>query len=466
MDTNVTQTKMKLRTKIVRVLIPVFIIFLFILFSSALKGLKKTPEIKKRSTPILAVMATPAISDTVQLSVTVQGETSPRTEIDLVPEVAGKIIYVSPKFLSGGLFAKGDVLYRVEDADYQVAITRANAAIARAQQVLIREQAEGDIARQDWEDLGQGQASDLTLRKPQLLEAQANLQSMQADLENAQIRLARTEVKAPFNGRVREKLVDLGQYVNPGSKLGRIFATDIAEISLALSDADLSKLDIPIAYVAKSRETAPKVRLSTIIGGQERVWRGRIMRTAATYDTQTRSLFAIAEVVDPYGKGATKDGYPIAPGLFVDAQITGKTLENVIIIPRDGLRPENKVYVVDADGIAHSRDAQVLDTDPSRAVLRSGVKAGEYVILSPLEKSQISLKFKALDVNDPNTVLVEPKKEKKKKEDGIILSKKELRQKHMEEKIALKKKQKAEVQKTKRQKTKDNKSVKVKGAEQ
>ena len=464
MNTNVTQTKMKLRTKIVRVLIPVFIIFLFILFSSALKGLKKTPEIKKRSTPILAVMATPAVSDTVQLSVTVQGETRPRTEIDLVPEVAGKVVYVSPKFLSGGLFAKGDVLYRIEDADYQVAITRANAAIARAQQVLIREQAEGDIARQDWDDLGQGQASDLTLRKPQLLEAQANLQSMQADLENAQIRLTRTEVKAPFNGRVREKLVDLGQYVNPGSKLGRIFSTDIAEINLALSDADLSKLDIPIAYVATSRKTAPKVRLSTIIGGQERVWQGHIMRTAATYDTQTRSLFAIAEVVDPYGKGATKDGYPIAPGLFVDAQITGKTLDNVIIIPRDGLRPENKVYVVDSDGIAHSRDAQVLDTDPSRAVLRSGVSAGEYVILSPLEKSQISLKFKALDVNNPNTVLVEPKVEKRKEDP--VLSKKELREKHMKEKIALKKKQRAEVQKTKRQKTKDNKSVKVKGAEQ
>ncbi len=466
MNTNVTQTKMKLRTKIVRILVPVFIIFLFILFSSALKGLKKEPEIKKRTTPILAVMATPAVSDAVQLSVTVQGETSPRTEIDLVPEVAGKVVYVSPKFLSGGLFAKGDVLYRIEDADYQVAITRANAAIARAQQVLIREQAEGDIARQDWDDLGQGQASDLTLRKPQLLEAQANLQSMQADLENAQIRLTRTEVKAPFNGRVREKLVDLGQYVNPGSKLGRIFSTDIAEVSLALSDADLSKLDIPIAYVAKSRNTAPKVRLSTIIGGQERVWQGRIMRTAATYDTQTRSLFAIAEVVDPYGKGSTKDGYPIAPGLFVDAQITGKTLENVIVIPRDGLRPENKIYIVDTDGIAHSRDAQVLDTDPNRAVLRSGVKVGEYVILSPLEKSQISLKFKALDVNDPNTVLVEPKVEKRKEDP--ILSKKELRQKHMKEKIALKKKQRTEVQKAKRQRAeaKGKKSANTKGAKQ
>ena len=310
-----------------RILIPIAIIMVFMIFTSILKGMKKAPEIKKRTNPVLAVLSTPAVSDTVQLTVTVQGETRPRTEIDLVPEVAGKIVYVSPKFLTGGLFKRGDVLYRIEDSDYKVSIIKANAAIARAQQVLIREQAEGDIALQDWQDLGQGQASDLTLRKPQLLEAQASLGSAQADLENAQLRLQRTEVKAPFDGRVREKQADLGQYINPGSKLGRIFSTDIAEVRLALSDADLSRLNIPIAYVATSKAGAPKVRLSTIIGGKLREWDGHIMRTASTYDTQTRSLFAIAEVVDPYGKGAAAGGFPSrALACLLTRRSTGKII--------------------------------------------------------------------------------------------------------------------------------------------
>ncbi len=467
MEFQIGKHKTGLGGLLLRVAIPVVIIIAFIGMSNALKALKKQPEITKRRSPILAVMATPAVNETVKLNVTVQGVSRPRTEIDLVPEVAGKVTYVSPKFLTGGVFSKGDVLYKIDDADYQVAIIKANAAIARAKQVLIREQVEGDIAKRDWEDLGQGQASDLTLRKPQLLEAQANLQSAQADLENAKLRLARTEVKAPFNGRVREKLADLGQYINPGSKLGRIFSTDVSEVRLALSDVDLSRLNIPVAYVAKSWDAAPKVRMSAIIAGKLREWDGRIMRTAATYDPQTRSLFAIAEVLNPYGDGAAQGGFPLAPGLFVDAQIAGKTMNNVIVIPRDGLRPENKVYIVNEEGIAESRDAIVLDTNPQRAVLSGGIEPGELVILSPLEKSQISLNFKALDVNDPSVILVEPKKEEKKDEDEKVLSKKELKRKQMKELIALKKKHKQEMQKANQQakKNKKKKSKKSNGAD-
>jgi len=396
--------------KIFAVLIPIAIFAGFLLLVLAAKRMEKKPEVKKRTRPVFAVMATAAVSDKVQLSVKAQGESRPRTEIDLVPEVGGKIVYVSPKFLSGGLFSKGDVLYRIDQADYNVGVVRAEASVARARQVLTREEAEGAIAAQDWEDLGEGrEASALTLREPQLLEAQAGLQSAQADLENAQLRLARTEVKAPFNGRVREKLAGLGQYVNPGSRLGRIFSTDIAEVRVALTDADLAKLDLPVAYFAKSKDSAPDVEVSAIVGGKLRVWNGKIMRTDSTYDTKTRSLFAIAEVKNPYGSGAAEGGYPLTPGMFVDVTIKGKIFQSVVVIPRDGLRPEDIVYVVNDEGVAEVRNVAVIDKNPKRAVLESGLEIGEYVILSPLEKSQVSLKFKALDVNDPSIVLVEPK---------------------------------------------------------
>ena len=327
-----------------------------------------------------------------------------------MPEVSGKITYVSPKFLSGGLFSKGEILYRIEEADYRVAVVRAESSVARAQQVLLREEAEGDIARQDWEDMGEGTPSDLTLRKPQLIEAQASLQSAQADMENMKLRLNRTQVRAPFNGRVREKFADIGQYVNAGTRLGRIFSTNVAEVRLALSDADLARLNLPVAYVAETEKSAPNVVIQAIIGGKLREWNGKIMRTDSAFDAQTRSLFAIAEVQDPYGSGAAEGGYPLSPGLYVDAYISGKSLQEMIVIPRDGLRPENKVYVVDQKGMAESRDAIVIDANPKRAVLASGVEPGELVILSPLEKSQLSIKFKVLDFNNPDTVLVEEEK--------------------------------------------------------
>ena len=404
------QQKPSIMPRVLGILIPILIFLGFMLLVIGAKSIEKKPDAKKKQRPAFAVLATTAVADNVQLSVNAQGESRPRTEIDLVPEVAGKIVYVSPKFLSGGLFTKGEVLYRIDPADYNVGVIRAEASVARAQQVLTREEAEGAIAAQDWEDLGEGrEASALTLRQPQLLEARAGLQSAQADLQNAQLRLERTSVKAPFNGRVNEKTAGLGQYVNPGSRLGRIFSTDIAEVRVALNDADLAKLDLPVAYFAKSADSAPDVEITATIGGKLRTWNGKIMRTDSTYDTKTRSLFAIAEVTDPYGAGAAEGGYPLAPGLFVDVKIKGKGFQSVIVIPRDGLRSENVVYVVNDDGVAEMRPVTVIDKNPKRAVIASGLGIGEYVILSPLEKSQISLKFKALDVNDPSVVLVEPK---------------------------------------------------------
>jgi len=374
-------------------------------------ALKKKPEPQKRRNPTLAVVAEKAYSDTVVLDVRVQGQTRPRTEIDLVPQVGGKITYVSPRFVAGGVFNKGDVLLRIEEADFNVSVIRSEAAVARARQVVIREKAESEIARKDWEELGDGsEPTDLTLRKPQMAEAEAGLQSAMADLENSKLQLSRTQVIAPFNGRIRERFVDIGQFVGPGTRLARIFSTDVIEVPLSLTDADLTRLDVPIAYYAKDRAAAPDVRLSAIIAGERRFWDGKIVRTDSTYNTQTRAISAIAEVLDPYNSGAAIGGFPLAPGLFVDADIVGKTYEDAIIISRDALRPEDKIYVVNEKGIAESRDAEVIDTNAERAVIAAGIEAGELIILSPLEKSQISLTFKVLDADDPTQVIVEPPK--------------------------------------------------------
>ena len=370
---------------------------------------KKPPEAKKRRNPTLAVTAERAFSDSVVLDVLVQGQTRPRTEVDVSPQVGGKVIYVSPQFVAGGQFKKGDVLLKLEEADFNVAVLRAEAGVARAEPLVIREMAEGEIARQDWADLGRGgEPSPLTLREPQLAEAKANLLSAQADLDNAKLQLSRTIIRAPFNGRIRERFADIGQFVSPGTRLARVFSTEAVEVPLSLNDADLARVDIPVSMAISDTSKQTDVLLSAVIAGKRQEWNGKVVRTDGTFDPQTRTLSAIVEVKDPYGKGASADGTPLPPGLFVDADIVGRTLENSIVIPRDGLRPDDKVYIVNDKGEAQSRDVVVLDTNSERAVLKSGIEAGEYVIISPLEKSQLSLSFKVLDSNDPTKVIIEP----------------------------------------------------------
>jgi RND family efflux transporter MFP subunit len=390
--------------------LPFLCIIGFVFLGSIIIKLNNKPEEKKRAFNTLAVLADYAVLDDVQLSVKTQGEARPQTEIDLVPEVGGKIVYVSPNFIEGGIIKKGEVLLRIEDADYEVSVIRAQAQVAQAEQSLIRERAEGEIAKKDYQELGRGEASPLALRLPQQAQAFASLQAAEAELASANLQLKRTEVRAPFTGRVKTKNSDIGQFVSPGRTLGRIFSTSIVEVRLPLSDSDLSKLDLPIAYVAKNRASAIDVELNAIIAGKRRYWSGKIMRTASTYDTQTRALFAIAEVVDPYGSGASENGYPLAPGLFVDAEISGKIYQEIIVLPRDGLRPDNEVYVVDDKGKADIRKVKVLDSDSEKALLLGGVDEGELVVLSPMEKSRTSMSLRVLDVNNPETILVDPPK--------------------------------------------------------
>ena len=180
------------------------------------------PEEKERTFNTLAVMGARATRKDVTLTVETQGEVRPQTEIDLVPEVGGKIVYVAPNFIEGGFFKKGETLIRIDDSNFKISKVRAQATIAQAEQVLAREIAEGEIAKADFEELGRGEPSALAMRLPQRQEAEASLLAAKADLESANLQLSRTNVRAPFDGRVRSKSSDIGQFVSPGSPLGRI----------------------------------------------------------------------------------------------------------------------------------------------------------------------------------------------------------------------------------------------------
>jgi RND family efflux transporter MFP subunit len=344
----------------------------------------------------MAVFVARAEPQTVRLTVDTQGEARPRREIDLIPQVSGRIVEVANSFIEGGFFEEGDTLLKIEDADYRLAVTRMEAEVARARRVLESERAEGESARRDWEDLGIGDPSALALRQPQLAEARAALAAAEAQLADSRLQLARTEIKAPFTGRVRTKAVDIGQYVGPGQQLGRIFATDVIQIRLPLADSELALLGLPVAFQASEQSPGLEVTLSGMVTGQHRTWSGRVVRTDSAIDTQTRTLFAFAEVEDPYGAGADGDA-PLAVGMFVEARIEGREIDDAIVLPRAALRGSDQVFVAKLDGTLDIRTAAVVTSDRDRVILADGVYEGEYVVSSPLISPVQGMQIEAYD---------------------------------------------------------------------
>ena len=353
--------------------------------SIALGLMKPTPEPAEEAPRGIAVFTEEIVRTDLHLTVTSQGEVRPRREIAISPQISGRISYVSPAFIDGGFVRRGEVLIRIDDADYRLARVRAESQVASAQQALIREQAEAELARHDWEELGTGTASPLALREPQLAQAQASLEAARSQLRDAELALERTVVRAPFEGRIRSKDVDVGQFVSTGSSLGRMFGTDFAEVALPLTDTELGRLGLSFAFEESAEQPGPAVVFSTTVAGERREWYGRVTRTAAAVDPQTRLISAIATVEDPFGEGAA-DGIPLAPGLFVSAEVSGETIEGLLEAPRAALRGRNQIFVADADELVlRIHEVDVVYTDRDHVYVDAGVEPGDLAILSPLQ---------------------------------------------------------------------------------
>lgn len=323
----------------------------------------------------------------VRLSVRTQGAVVPRTEMVLVPEVAGRVLEISPSLVAGGFFEEGEVLLSLDARDYELAAINARAEVARAELRLAQEEREAEIAREEWDEIGEGEASSLVLREPQVADARAAVEAARAALERAELDLERTRIRAPFDGRVREKSVDVGQYVAPGSQLARLYAVDVAEVRLPIPDGDLAYLDLPLAFHANSdaRNSGPEVILRARFAGEDREWRGRLVRTEGEIDPESRMVHVVAQVRDPYGRGSGTGGAPLVVGLFVEAEILGRHLEDMVLLPRSAVREDGRILVVDAENRLRFREIDVLKTDEDRIVVRGGLDSGERVCLSALD---------------------------------------------------------------------------------
>ena len=330
-----------------------------------------------------------------------QGTVSPRTESVLVPEVSGRITSVSRSFANGGFFEQDDILLSVDPHDYREAVVRAEAVVAQSRLRLAETQAEAEIALKEWEDLGRGQATPLTLRRPQLAEATAAQAAAQAALQRAERNLARTEIRAPYAGRVRHKQVDVGQYVTPGTPLATIYAVDFAEIRLPLPADELAYVDLPLDYRGESGDlTGPRVTLTAAFAGRTHEWEGHIVRTEGEIDPRSRMVHAVVQVRDPYARGEDPDRPPLAAGLFVDAAIRGRVVKSVAVVPRSALRADGRLLVVDDENRLHLREVEILRRTHDEVIVASGLRQGERVCLTPLVAVTDGMKVRT--ANEPS----------------------------------------------------------------
>ncbi|MDT8384130.1 MAG: efflux RND transporter periplasmic adaptor subunit [Gammaproteobacteria bacterium] len=338
------------------------------------------PEVKRiplvQSPPVVETRV--VVPEDYQVTVHSQGTVVPHTQSTLIPEVAGRIVAIGENFRSGGSFRAGETLFRIAAEDYRNAIIIARADLARARLALAQEQALAQHAREDWEKLGRSDPpSDLTLHKPQVASATAELAAAEARLQQAERNLARTEVRAPYAGRILEKAVDVGQYVAPGTVAATLYATDTAEVRLPLTDAQLALVTLP----DDGGQQAP-VTLSARLGNTRHQWQGRLVRTDGAIDTASRQLFVVAQIDRPFAPVGATPGLKI--GQFVEAEILGRPLTGVFVLPRVAVEAGDEVLVVTADRRIERRAVQVALRKGEQVIVSAGLAAQERISLTPM----------------------------------------------------------------------------------
>ena len=384
-----------------KVLLPILVVLAGGAAFGILAGARQQPQTRPPVRELPSIRTTAIEAGNLKMSIRSQGTIRPRTESSLVPQVSGVITWVSDSWASGGFFARDEVLLKIDPSDYELALAKAEASVAQAGLRLAREEQEASVARKEWESLlkldptMKRKASPLLLRDPQVAEARAALNAARAGLTKARLDISRTEIRAPFAGRIRDTFADVGQFVNQGTPTARVYSVDFAEVRLPINDSDLRFIDLPLTYRndgTPENQPMPEVLLYARFAGREQEpWKGRIVRTEGAIDPQSRMIHAVAQVPDPYGR-SNRQRPPLAVGLFVKADISGKTFNNIATLPRKAVSANGRVLLVEKTGEDQhrlvSRKATVLRLEGAEAIIdlaTSEVADGDLICISTVE---------------------------------------------------------------------------------
>ena len=382
---------------LLKVLLPV--VFLAVAVGASFVMIQSRPEAMQKPAPPPSLLVSVAVAERepVRFTVSSRGSVSPRTETTLVSEVAGQIVEVSPAFVSGGFFKRGDVLIRMDPRIYEASVKRARAEVAKARTQVATEHALAGYALEDWQrlqrlDAARGPASDLTLRKPQLQQALAELESKNAEYDKAREDLRRTVIRAPYDGMIREKIADVGQFVNVGAQLARAFAVDRAEVRLPLTQQDLRYLDLERL---EGGGTLP-VTLLARFGDDAFSRTAEVVRSEGVFDAASRVLYVVAQIDDPYDldRASEEPARPLRIGTFVAAEIAGTAGGDLFALPRHALVRGTTVWVVDEALAIHPREVDVVRTDDEFAYIARGLADGERYVTTPIDQPLPGMKVR------------------------------------------------------------------------
>lgn len=352
-------------TLILKILLPVLIFVGAVFAAKQIKENAPEPRRRPQFEQVLAVEATTFEPGQMQVALQSRGTARPKNENSLVPEIAGTIVELSPNFVVGGHFSAGEPLLQLDRREFEIALIQAQANVAQASAVLQEEQARSKQAKADWKSLGRkGTPSALTARVPQVAAARASLASADAQVKKAELDLARTLITAPFDGRVQEKNVAVGEFVNRGAMLGRIYASSVLEVRLPISSSQMAYLNVPGAGEGAAGD---EVELQARVGNGEHTWNARIVRSEGI-DTTTQQLHVVAQVNDV----GSDLGESLRVGQYVTATIKAAQLENVYVLPRGAVREDREVILVEGESELRKVPVRVAWNDEEFAAVEAG----------------------------------------------------------------------------------------------
>jgi|TARA_B110000914_G_scaffold156856_1_gene137882 RND family efflux transporter MFP subunit len=316
-----------------------------------------------------------------QIKIKSTGTTTPITQTVLTSEVGGEVIYRSKKFSEGSSVISGEILAKIDDTDLQLQYKNALLQLASAEVQFAVQQAEAEIAQEAWEQVGKGTAKDLTAKKPQLKQAKAALEVAKAQVQSAEKKLNKTEITAPYTGRIQNINIDLGSTIIPGQSVGSMYTSNEIEVTLSVKDSDLQFLDIPMDGRKLNPDQKSIVIIKSVYRGEMQEWAGNLERVDGVIDPMTRMIKLIANFKNNF----IEETKPILPiGLFVEAEINGKQLEDIFMIPNTALTPNDELLVLNQDDTLEIRKVKVITKMKNYILVKEGMKAGERVVVSKL----------------------------------------------------------------------------------
>ncbi len=303
------------------------------------------------------------------------------SQVVLMPEVGGKLTWVSETLTPGARFTQGDVLARVDARDTTAAEAAERSRLHQAELELALERNRGEVAAREWKLLGGEGDGTLARREPHLAVAQANLEAARASLERAELNVRRTAIRAPFNAVVLSESADIGQVVGAASQVAVLAGTDRYRVEVSVPFERLATLAVPGVDGVLPDEGSTALVVQRLSGGRALTREGRVIGMGGRLDPQSRTATVLVVVDDPLDPPL--GGLPLMVGAFVDVALHGRSRDGTLAIPRTAVYDGDTVWVVDDERL-QPREITVGWSLAEEVEITTGLAAGDRVVTTPL----------------------------------------------------------------------------------